>query len=166
MTFDIIENNYLRNHKFWFIYKWILFALCGAFLLQSFGKLDYLSKNDLMWDVLFLALMVLSVFNMFYSSRVGTFKIAKSIVEIEYNEKARYFKYYDSEKIIIDLKKIKTAKIWSISRNQYVLKLDNSINTIISINKSQVDIIKAYLIESNILILKTDFISSVKRLFK
>jgi hypothetical protein len=166
MTLDIIENNYLRNHKYWFIYKWILFALCGTFLLKSFGKFDYLSKNDLIWDALFLFIIILSLFNMFYTSRVGTFKIAKSSVEIKYNEKARNFKYYKPEKIIIDLKKIKTAKIWSISSNQYILKLDNNIETTISINKSQVGTIKAYLIESNILILKTDFISSIKRWIK
>ncbi|EDP69652.1 hypothetical protein FBALC1_05688 [Flavobacteriales bacterium ALC-1] len=166
MNFDIIENNYLRNHKYWFIYKWILFVLIGIFILKSFGKFDYLSEDNLVWDITFLSLMVLSLFNTFYYTRVGKFKIANGNIEIKYNEKARYFKYYKSEKILIDLKKIKTAKLWSVSNNQFILKLDNNIQTTISANKTQIEIIKAHLIKSNILIYKTDFISSVKRWLK
>ncbi|BAO74423.1 hypothetical protein [Winogradskyella sp. PG-2] len=166
MTFDIIENNYLRNHKNWFIYKWFLFAIIGVFLLKSFGKLDHIQINHLIWDIIFLLLMILSLFNLFYYPKVWTFKIENNIVEIKYNNKAQSFKYYNSEKIIDDLKNIKTVKLWNIYSNQSTLKLDSDIQITISVNKSQIEMIKAYLIKSNIIILKTDFINSIKRWFK
>lgn len=167
MTFDIIENNVLRNHKYWFSYKWILFAFIIFILLESFNIISLVSKYNEIWDFFVLPfLIILTFFNIFAQFRVGEYMLKRDFIEINYNDKARFFKYFKSEKVIIDLEEVQTAKIRCISSNQFIVKLDNKNETTIKASHSQIEKIKEYLTENNITILKTDLINSIKRWFK
>lgn len=159
MKTDIIDTNYIFNHRIVKIWRFLLLAY-GIMLIYftTYSGFDRLHEFEFIVSVLskFFMISGMTIFfaNMFWSLRIGKISIKNNELIIKQNE---------SEKII-ELNKIDKITFGKERRNFYYLKVAES-DLIIELNKSQIAKLKTILSELNVRIKHRHFTDRISEWF-
>ena len=165
-TFDIIEEDYISNHKFYWILKLTTVLLFVLYFLIS-SEIISLSR---VFDLIFI--IVFAIFYLFYLlfqdnifSRIGQVSFNNDSFNSQYYDLSNFRNDYQYQKRNITEENLLNIKINILSKNRSEIEINDSFKEIIEIRDDEVEQLKKQLNNLNIKILpqKPSFL---QRLFK
>ncbi|WP_400077957.1 hypothetical protein [Winogradskyella sp. R77965] len=155
MTLDIIQDNYINNHKYSFVWKWFIITFGIIYTLLVFKIIELPELYETIFNLSLGIVLIASLLNSFLFTRIGKLELIENIL----------ISRIDNEVETIKLNTIKTVKISSTNKNHYFLKFEPDFEVLVEMKNGQLDAIKQVLIKNKIEIIDTNFMSKLKNWF-
>ena len=155
MKLDIIEDNYINNHKYSHIWKWFLILFLTIYSLKLFKLIELPELYETIFSFSIGVVILVSLLNSFLFTRIGKFELIENTFISRINDNIK----------TIELDTIKSVKINTANNNHYNLIFDSDYEVMVEMKNGQLDEFKRICESNNIDIITSNFLKGIKKWF-